>query len=243
MMQLYFNRRALITALICLIGTLIFPLKLWIFAFLFHTVFLAPVLITTFHEFVSHEVVRPRNSFIEFVLLTVFIVYTGDNLRNKKNYHYLHHRYSGDSEKDPTQVKVDKLSALQYIFDIGPQTHIDIPKEVTPEFTSPIWMFFDKHHKIIFICSLVLWVIFFPLWTIMAFYFYPRFFLNLSSKFVDLHFHKYHGTDIKILVPIIGTAALHHTHHTVWRDDFYGDDYWKYINFQFWYSKLLFKKV
>jgi hypothetical protein len=202
---------------------------------------LTPVLGLTFHEYISHEYFKPKNILLECSLLTVFVTYTWDSLRNKKNYHFLHHKYVGDPLRDPTQAKLDNTSISQYIFEYGKQTHIPIPIETANEFNSKVWVFFDTYHVYILILTMIIWMMAFPIWTVFAFYFYPKLLLNLTTKSVDIYFHKYNGHDLPLLTFFFGSSCLHISHHKTWRVNYCGDGVSKILNLQYWYGKLLFK--
>lgn len=236
----YAHRRTIVDIAIASIGMFLFPVDLWLYTLVFYCFVYMPLQSTTFHDFLSHEQVRPKNKVIELFVLCFFVVYSWTSLRYKKNYHFLHHKYT-EKEKDPTNIKITGMSWWKFLFDLGPTQQLNLDEEERPMLISPLWLAIDKYFALIAFVGVVAWLTFLPLWTWFAFYIYPKVLGDLTARIIDIQFHKIHTKDTPALVFIYGSGAWHYSHHKSWRFVYYGSKPWCYMNMQLWITKLLFR--
>jgi len=234
-----------ILLVLSIIGTILFPLHLWIYSFAFYVFLLLPLVSTTFHDYISHEYIKPKNIVIETILLVIFIFYWWTNLSLKKNYHYLHHKYTY-TDKDPTWKRLQSSTTLQFMFDLCPKLDLELDLEELPKFTSPVWIFFDKYYAYIPLIGIPIWLMFLPLWTFFTFYIFPSLVFHLMASWIDIHWHKHHkltGADNSWFVLVFSFQAWHEAHHKQWKTLYQGPAPWKYLNPSFYAIKLFFNEV
>lgn len=229
-----------IAALICLV---LAPIE-WFLAAVVIYWFAMPMFQLIFHDWVCHEYCKPRNQFIEFVLLLFFYLHD-NNIRNKKTYHVWHHRQWATPENDPTYRKLEGVSLFKYFLGLQRNLDLKIPDlkiELVENRRLFKWM--DLHSRSIYISWIVFALVVFPWsWIVATIIFYP-WLLHLALCYHDWHLHgPKQRLDHNWLVIIFGHATWHHMHHEHWREEYYGPQgFWRWINPAWYYRHLLFTK-
>lgn len=238
-LNFYGHRRNAVLLALSLIGSILFPMHYWIYAYLYFQFVYYPIAATTHHEFLAHEYIKPKNQMLEWVLLFYFIAHVFTSLKHKKGYHILHHKYE-NTDRDPTTIKINSCSTVEYMLDLGPEKELGINLDMPNLVTSDVRDWFNRHWLKIAIGTQIVWLVFFPLWTWFVFYIYPLTISGLSSRFVDIYYHKYNKKDFPPMALMLSTAGWHQTHHRRWRDYYMGEGPWMLVNTQYYAAKLLF---
>jgi hypothetical protein len=194
-----------------------------------------------FHDWISHEYIKPRNRL--FTWLMLFVFYSQDNMiRKKKNYHVYHHKHWKDRDVDPTCQKLEGLSLFRYLFSLHKPVAQNIP-EVTNSIleTNRLVRILDAHsRKLYFASIIVLWAILPFAWFFIAAVYVP-WTIMIIANYHDYFFHgPMQGQDRSILTLIFSCQAWHIEHHTHWHTEYYGPGYWYLINPTWYYRKLFF---
>jgi len=206
--------------------------------------FMMPIFQLIFHDWICHEYCKPKNQFLEKVMLLIF--YTHDNnVRDKKNYHIFHHTKWNTPEEDPTYRKLEGVSLFRYI--IGFQKNLDLGiynKNFSILEKLSIVQWLDKYSRLLYISWISLIFLLFPLsWFIIICVFYP-WILYITSCYHDYYLHgpiKNHDRNWTAIM--FGHGAWHYAHHENWRDEYYGPGLWRIINPAWYVRQLLFVKT
>lgn len=197
-----------------------------------------------YHEWISHSYIKPRNSFVKWILLLMF--YSQDNtIQKKKNYHVYHHRMWEDPNCDPTQQKLKDKSLFRYLFGLHKPVAQTIPSiEISLLETEPVIKYLDKYGRVLYTCILVSLFLILPFTWFFAVAVYFPCFMTVCANFHDYYFHgPLHGKDKNYLTLLFSTQAWHIEHHLRWHDEYYGPGYWCLMNPSWYFRKLLFVKV
>jgi len=200
-----------------------------------------------YHEYQVHKYLKPKNKLIEIFGWFINAVWEWQSPFNKVRFHELHHAHYQDDENDPTGAKLRLAkSYILYCLDCTP--HANIPYiETSPAVieTAP-YLWFNKYWAHIATATLLLWVLFLPFWTFVAFYVFPLSIYNILYRATDWHCHKINGDDRNWTCLYLGTGAWHKRHHNETGYDpktFFGPGIWRYLNVDLYLVHLFFDPI
>ena len=197
-----------------------------------------------FHDWISHDYIRPRNTVFKWLCLMLF--YSQDNtIRKKKNYHVFHHQNWQNAEVDPTQQKLKNRGLFEYLFALHSPVAQNIPvREVSLLENEPVIKFFDQHSKLVYFATLVMAFAILPMTWFLAVAIYFPCINTVLGNYHDFYFHgPMQGQDKNLLTTVYGTQAWHIAHHQSWREEYYGPGWWFLINPTWYYRQLFFERV
>jgi hypothetical protein len=203
---------------------------------------LMPLQQLVIHEYISHGYIKPKNQYVDLVvLLFLFYVY-GSTTTEKKNYHMTHHRLWKDSNTDPTQQKINAVPFWRYVLGFHRPLirNLDSVKN-TLQLDNRWVKIFESRSKKIFLLYSAAMFIFLPIeWFIVCCVYYP--WLNLII--FNTHDQVFHGKtkikDSSWYLPVFGNQAWHVQHHERYMSDYYGPGLIKWLNLAYYYRLLLF---
>lgn len=263
----YLPRKGWVNFALLIVGSIVFPLYYWLYSFLFFYLLFGPLFISTNHEYIMHEYIRPRNRVIEFLCFYIIVLYSFSNLKHNKKHHMLHHIHGHKRpELDPTVQRLSGTSTWQFLLDlwvvrtgqsaVGPVNSMSHAEERLSRGAIPedSWNFFNKHWLLIAAGTQIVWLLLFPAWTWFVFYVYPVALGMLTGRFSEVYYHKWHKNDNPVFVFLQGSQAWHQCHHATFMDRKIGptpweypgsrvNKNWKYLNGQYYINKLLFKPI
>jgi hypothetical protein len=199
----------------------------------------------TYHEYQVHKFIKPNNVVVEAIGYFILAVWEWQSPAKKINFHELHHDYYQDNQLDPTIAKLNLTdNAILYCLDLTP--HSDIPYADMPPIAieTQIYKWFNKHWVTVLTTTIVAWLLLLPFWTFMVFYWVPMFFWNIIYRTTDWTCHKICSADRPWACLYLGTSAYHGRHHndnSYNKDTYYGIGFWKYLNIDFYITRLFFK--
>lgn len=203
-----------------------------------------PLHTLVFHDWISHEYVRPRNKLAEWFSLFVFYS-QDDTIRGKKNYHVYHHRNWQNQDLDPTYQKLKGLPWYRYVFGLQTPVKQNIPNiENSLLESSSLVKLLDKNHRRIYFLLVVVLLCVLPFsWFVITMIWYPWLFMIVYNTH-DYYFHgPWQGSDRSWFTVIFTTQAWHRAHHSRWRDEFYGPGWWRILNPGWYWRHLLFRST
>ena len=228
--------------LFTLLGLLFIDLKYFGIAWILFFIFM-PFYQLIFHDWLSHEYVKPKNYFAKWVSLIFF--YTQDNtVLVKKNYHVNHHRNWLTPDKDPTVQKMKGLSYIRYV--LGWQMPVlqdVISVENSILKSSKLVQWLDKNQRVLYWIHMLVLFALLPLpWFMVVAIYFPWTMMIVASSH-DYYFHgPVKGKDSSWLVPLFSAGAWHVHHHDYWKEgEYYGPGLWCWINPGWYFRLLLFK--
>jgi len=236
MLQLWSHRKFqnfFILHVSVILGMFFVPLDRWYFYdILIFSLLTWPMLSLILHSYFNHNYVTFRNRFIEVVCLMYISLISYWNFADMKSYHVAHHKYWPTMD-DPTAQEI-RQGFLKFYIGLTKPCRIEYVKTKP----NPIVDFFNQHFyliKFILISIFVLlsWKMFFHFIVVQQLLFF------IASKVIDGLFHiNDDEPDKPWLFPIYWNDSWHTEHHTVYDKEVW---HWKWINIQYYYSKLLFK--
>lgn len=242
-------RKTIYTLLLLVLCYLIDPVSIiWLIGGILFYYIIRPIQLATWHEYISHRQLMPRNKFIEILGLYILAVYEMSGPKYKFFYHDLHHRFL-HTDLDPTHSKlVASSSFVQFCLDLQPSCIIHYDKAQETQYQNNLTKWFDYNHKKVWLISVVIWLLIFPLWTFTVFYLMPVFFWNFVNRAGEYIWHHpdWQIPDNNWLVFILSQNAWHQSHHDEdYKPDserklFYGPDIWKWFNIDFYIRKIFF---
>ena len=213
--------------------------------------FFRGIIFATYHDYVIHRVIKPKNKIIEIIGWYIISVWEWTGPRPKVMYHCLHHMYDGDKELDPTEAKLSLTNSMAaWLFDLSPHAPITVYPEAEALMNrlnkTEVYLWFDKYWKHCLILTVICWLIFLPFWTFLAFLIWPNWSWTMIYKFTEWRFHKQEKPDNPWLAILLGCHAWHESHHLDRSDTttykiYYGSGIIKYLNTDWYVHKLLYK--
>jgi len=209
------------------------------------------IFIATFHEYVIHKWIRPKHKLIEIIGWYLSALWEWTGPEDKAVFHYLHHQYHR-TKHDPTHEKL-KLTNNWFLYhlDLTPHSsHDSLPLIPFDDIDrTGVYNWFSKYWRQTVCTTLILWLVFLPFWTFLAFLLWPIWIWTMAYRFIDWHYHKKQRADINWLVFLFGSHAWHNHHHNQSdygngkdiREVYYGPMPWKRLNIDYYIHKLLYK--
>lgn len=202
-----------------------------------------PLLQLIFHEYVSHEIIKPRNKIIDFLVLFLFYTH-GQTVKNKRAFHVTHHVGYLDPTNDPTQLKIKAAKNIfWYIFNLQqPLAQELIPVKNTLLESNDMIKLLEPHaFKIAWFYRLVMFLLL-PIEWFCVFVLYLLWLNILISAVHDVFFHSdINGQDSSWLLPLWSNAAWHIKHHENPDSLYFGPTWLKWLNLSWYYYLCLFK--
>lgn len=209
-----------------------------IFFFLF-----MPLLQLILHEYVSHEIIQPRNPVINLLVLLFFYTH-GQTVKNKRAFHVTHHVHYLDADRDPTQLKIRAAGNLfRYIFNLQkPLAQELVPVKNSLLDNDRLVSLLEPHAlKIVWGYRLIMFVLLPVEW----FAVFVLYFVWLNIVIYGMHDVFFHGTikgkDSSLLLPVWGNGSWHIKHHEDPDSLYFGPGWIKWLNLGWYYYLLLFR--
>jgi len=244
------GRRGLYLTFLVLPAVFFVPLWQFVVSFFVGRI-IESIYIATYHEYHVHKLLKPRSEFIEFLGYWRLVSGEIQSPFDKVSYHWKHHEFF-DTEKDPTQSKLDLASnPILYCLDMTPPGawHNVDPDRIKIVDTR-LYRFFQKYWAHVFLLNIILWVTLTSFWTFVVWFIFPSWAWLCVWKTIDWRTHKLKRKDANWQVLLYGSQCFHQWHHDTYHDSsnspaelFYGPGIWKWLNIDFYVQKLTFKQI
>lgn len=204
--------------------------------------FALPLFGLIMHDWICHEFCEPKNSALTVLMLLFF--YTHDNnVKNKKNYHVLHHRTWNTPEQDPTYRKLQGRTFWQYLLALHNNLDLGIPNRDWNRIEhTKLVQWLDRHSRSVYWFYMLTMFLIVP-WpwfvTICVFY---QWITYCMLCYHDYHLHgPVRRPDHSWAQIVFGQGTWHQAHHENWQVEYYGPGLWRWFNPAWYYRHWFFK--
>jgi hypothetical protein len=199
-----------------------------------------------FHEYQTHKILKPKNVIIEIIGYYLICSADASPPFNKVKYHWTHHKFYNDVEKDPTLARCGLVKSLiEYCLDLGPAaSHHSIDDSEISIIPTPTYMFFQKYWLYVFTANIIIWVTLTSWWVFVSWFVFPVWIYGMLGRSVDYIAHGKGIKDKNYMVLLYGVHAFHNYHHENYlleTKPYYGNKFWQYLNTDFYIHKLFCK--
>lgn len=239
----YYHTMVWIIHAAAILSLIVFPIEYFIYGVIFYLL-AGPILHLTSHEYISHQSIAPRNRWIDLFVLLVFYA-NGFNIRHKKAFHVTHHVHWQEPDQDPTQRRISAAgNTWRYVFNLVQPEVLNLRpvRDLLSERNHWVQILEPHARKITWIYRIALFMLL-PIEWFAVFVVWFSWLNMLTWSLNDVAFHGPNPTrDRSWYVFFWGCNAWHVYHHNNPHDVYFGPGPWRWLNLQWYYYLLLFRK-
>lgn len=227
--------------LLALSGLLVVDIMYWWWTLLLY-VLLMPLMLVIMHDWICHGYVQPRGR-LSLAIVTLLNIIWGLPVKDKKQYHDMHHQTWRTPARDITGNKLINTTLLAYLLRWRIHNNIELDGDRPKDHLQyPMIWRLERYHWLLKLAIFVSAWLALPLEIFfMLFVWYPW----LAFVFGSMNEYWFHGpvqnNDNGWFMPVWSSAAWHRSHHEKPGSAYYGPGFWRWLNPGYYYQLALFK--